>query len=575
MKKISIILLVIICIGCTAKDDFKVLSDYAKAEIFTPSLFTINENSIARPIPIDINNFSSVIDASQGVISRSWTIEEGSKYLMPTFERKDSLNLTPFIDPELGLTNGSETVHVLFQQPGETTVTLRNRFDRPVSFFGTDAVEQADGLWLLITQLTYDVYADLNTEATISNADDTQVLATLSSSQNPSSDDTSGFTNITIEAGESLTFTDVTTIGRPDERIWNFEGGTPETGTEEKQVVTFNRLGEYLVELTTLRDRRGTALDDAEQTKTLPAIITIIPSTKPYEIAGNAKAIDDEDVSAGTTIIQFNVNGEIDEVSDVEGDFVVNVQNVGFNQNFTVTSTRKSNDDSTAIELILDQPILNSDTVTLSYSGTGITSIDSRTLLPFSDVPVDPVNKNLLTNASNPSMENSIDNDRNVNTQGYFLFVGGGGNNLDNARNTDGSLQINRSTERASDGDASIKFDAEMPLGAGFLSMSNTIISNSAIPVGDYKLTFDVFIEDGSNFNAIFNVIQQGTPRTQLVSLNAPGTGEWFTIEREFSNGAILGGNIIFNFRNQDNPGITGRHVFYIDNLQVIALEPR
>ncbi len=575
MKKISIIsLLAIIIIGCTAQDDFKVLSDYAKAEIFTPSLFTINENSISRPIPIDINNFSSVIDASQGVVSRNWTIENGAKYLMPTFERKDSLNLEAFIDPELGLTNWRETVHVLFQEPGETTVTLRNTFDRPVSFFGTDAVEQSDGLWQLTTQLTYDVYADLNTEATVSNADDTQVLATLNSSQNPSSDNTNGFTTITIEAGESLTFTDVTTIGRPDERMWNFEGGTPETSTEEKQVVTYNRLGEYLVELTTLRDRRGTALTAAEQTKTIPAIITIIPSTKPYEIAGNAKAIDDADDDAGTNIIIFNVNGEIDAVSGVEGDFVVNVQNVGFDQNFTVTSARKSNDDTTAIELILDQPIFNSDTVTISYNGTGITSIDSRTLLPFADVPVDAVNKNLLTNASNPSMENPSDNDRQVNTQGYFLFVGGG-NNLDNARNSDGSLQINRSTERSSDGDASLKFDAEMPLAAGFLSMSNTIISNSAIPAGDYKLTFDVFIEDGSDFNAIFQVIQQGTPRTQLVNFNAPGTGEWFTIEREFSNGSTLGGNIIFNFRNQDNPGITGRNVFYIDNFQVIALEPR
>lgn len=576
MKKISIIFLIVtIFMGCTAKDDFKVLSDYAKPEIFTPSLFTITENSISRPIAININNFSSLIDASQGVISRSWTIEEGSKFLMPTFERKDSLNLDAFIDPELGLSNWRETVHVLFQQEGETTVTLKNTFNNPVSFFGMDAVEQGDGNWLLTTQLTYDVYADLNTEATISNTDDTMVLATLNSNQNPSGEDTSGFTNITIEAGESLTFTDVTTIGRPDERVWNFEGGTPEASTEEKQVVTFNRLGEYLVELTTLRDRRGTALTSAQQTKTIPAVITIIPSTKPYEIAGNASAIDDEDGNAGTTIIRFNVNGEIDAVSGVEDDFIVNVQNIGFNQNFTVTSARKSNDDSTAIELILDQPILNSDTVTLSYSGTGITSIDSRTLLPFSDIPVDAVNKNLLNNASNPSMESASSNDRQVNTQGYFLFVGGGGNNLDNARNPDGSLQINRSTERASDGNASIKFDAEMPLAAGFLSMSNTIISNSAIPAGDYKLTFDVFIEDGSDFNAIFNVIQQGTPRTQFVNLNAPGTGEWFTVERQFNAGATLGGNIIFNFRNQDNPGITGRQVFYIDNLQVIALEQR
>lgn len=576
MKKISIIVLAAaLFIGCTAKDDFKVLSDFSKPEIFTPSLFTMTETAISRPIPININNFSSLIDASQGVLSRNWTIQDGAKYLLPTFERKDSLNLDAFIDTEIGSSNWRETVHVLFQQEGESVVTLRNTFDSPVNFLGTEAVEQEDGTWQLTTQLTYDVYANLNTEATISNAEDTEILATLGAEDNPSSDDITGFTDITIEAGESLTFTDISTIGRPDERLWAFEGGTPATSTEEKQVVTFNRLGEYVVELTTLRDRRGTALNPAQQTKTIPAVITIIPSTKPYEIANNAQAIDDDDEIAGTNIISFNVNGEIEAVNGVEGDFVVNVQNVGFDQNFTVTLARKDNDDSTAIELILDQPILNSDTVTLSYSGTGITSIDSRTLLPFTDVPVNAVNKNLLTNASNPSMENPSNNERQVNTQGYFLFVGGGGNNLDNARNADGSLQINRSTERASDGNASIKFDAEMPLGAGFLSLSNTIISNSAVPAGDYKLTWDMYIEDGSDFDAIFNVIQQGTPRTQLVSINAPGTGQWFTVEREFSAGAVLGGNIIFNFRNQDNPGISGRQVFYIDNLKVIALEPR
>ncbi|GAA4238753.1 hypothetical protein GCM10022291_30450 [Postechiella marina] len=575
MKKYSLIILVLLAIVSCNIDDYDRLSEITKPELFTPSIYNLTETSINNAVPIAINSFSSVSDASQGVISRHWTIEEGSKYLLPTFTRKDSLNLEPFIDSDIGLSNWTEIVHVLFQKEGETTITLKNTFDKAVSFLGNDAVQNNDGLWELTTTLTYDVYAELNAEASVSNADNTEVLATLSSNQNPNKDNTNGFQTITIEAGSNLTFTDLSTIGRPSGRLWEFEGATPNSSEEEQQVVTFNRLGSYTVNLTTIRDKRGNSLHATEQTKTLPVIIEVIPSTQPYIISGEANAEIDGNDDAGTNIISFRVNGEIEPFNGGETDFTVNVVNTGFNQDFEVQSVNINNADPTIIELTLAQPILNSDTVTLSYNGTIIKSIDSRTLNTFSSISVNALNLNLMTNASNPSFENAVDNDRQVNAQGYNLFVGGGGNNLDNARNADNSLFLNRSTERSSDGNASLKFNAIMPMAPGFVSLSNTILSNSAIPAGDYKLTFDVFIEDGSNFNAIFSVIQQGTPRTQLAPLNAPATGEWFTVERNFSNAGTLGGNLIFNFRNQDNNGITGRQTFYIDNIQIIAIEAR
>ncbi|WP_271784146.1 hypothetical protein [Aquimarina algiphila] len=576
MKKYSLILLLFsILISCD-KDDAEILSDNTKPQLFTPSIFDLNETSIENAVPIAINNFSSISDVSQGVVSRTWLLQEGSRYLLPTFERQDSLNLAPFIDPDLGLTNGNEVVHVLFQKEGETTVNLKNRFNKPVSFLGNDAVQKGNGLWELSTTIMYDVYANLNAEASVSNEDETEVFGILTASQNPSEDNTSGFTTVNIEAGSSLIFSDLTTIGRPDGRMWEFDGGTPQTGEEEKQLVTYNKLGNYTANITSIRNKRGNSLNAQEQTKTIPLIINVIPSTQPYIISGNAMSLNDDDGIAGTNIISFRVNGEIEPFTGAESNFTVNVKNVGFDQNFTVNSAKISSGDATVIELTLSQPILNSDTVTLSYNGDSITSIDSRTLTTFTGIPVDALNLNLFSNASNPSFENAVDNDRNVNSQGYNLFVGAG-NNLDNARNADGSLFIDRSTEMSSDGNASLKFNAIMPFenGIGFLSLSNTILSNSAIPPGDYKLTFDVFIEDGSDFDAIFSVIQQGIPRTELAPFNAPGTGQWFTVERNFSNANTLDGNLIFNFRNQDNVGVVGRQVFYIDNLQIIDLEPR
>lgn len=576
MKKYILIISVLLATVSCEVDDYEKLSDFSKAELFTPSIYNLTETNIGNVVPISINDFSSISDASQGVISRTWTIEEGAHYLTSNFTRKDSLNLEPFIDTTLNLTNSDDIIHVLFQNQGETTVTLKNTFNKEVSFLGLNSVENENGLWDLTTTLTYDVYADLNTEATVSNTDETETYSTLTAAMTPSLDDTSGFDVITIEAGSSLTFTDATTIGRPSGRTWDFEGGTPDTSDEVKTVVAYNRLGDYTATLTSIRDKKGTNLNATKQTKVLPVIIKVIPSSQPFVISDNASALNDNNDTAGTNIISFSTNGEIETFSGAESDFTVNVVNGAFNETFTVTSAKISNSDATMIELTLDQPILNSDTVTLSYTGTSIKSIDSRTLEMFTDTPVQPLNLNMLTNASNPGFENASDNERHANAQGYTLFVGGG-NSLDGAKNDDGSLFIARSTDMASEGTASLKFNAVLPFetGVGFVSLSNTLLSNSAIPAGDYKLTFDVFIEDGSDYNAIFNVIQQGNPRTELVPFDAPGTGQWFTVVREFNNSSTLGGNLIFNFRDQDNSGITGRQVFYIDNIQVISLENR
>ena len=571
MKKYSILLLILFVIFGCQKDDGN-FTAFSKAQLFTPSLGQLNEITIADPIPIAINDFSSIADVSQGLKSRLWTIDNGVSYLKNTFTPEDSLNLASFIAGP-GRTSSAQNIFILFQETGLKDVKIKQIFNEEVSFLGQTTTQEGDG-WALETTLTYNVFGDLNAEASISNEDQSEVLGVLTASQNPNSSNTSGFQTITVEAGSILTFTDLTTIGNPDSRIWSFDGGSPEESEDGTVQVSYNRLGEFLVDITVTRDARGQALRAAEQTKTLPYIINVIPSTQPYVISGNGTAIDDGE-AIGTNNIQFRVNGELNSAAGTESDFVVNVVNGAFNNNITVNAAAISATDATIVELTLSQLIYNSDTVTISYSGTTITSVDMRTLDPFSDVVVDPFFRNVLQPASNPSFENAVDNDRNVNCQGYNLFVGGGGNDLANATNSDGVLQLNRSTERSSEGEASLKFDADMQLAAGFLSLSNTIISNSVIQAGNHKLTFDVFVEDGSQFDAIFNRIIGGDPVNDTILFNTPATGEWFTVERPFSNVEALSGNIIFNFRNNDNVGITGRQTFYIDNLQVLVVENR
>lgn len=576
MKKISLILLALITLyTCGPKDDFEPLSDLVVPEVFTPSLNQVTETSIANAIPIAINDFSSLSDISQGVVSRNWRIEEGARFLLSTFTRKDSLNLEAFIDPELNLGNWRETVHVLFQEEGETTVSLTNSFDQPVSYLGNDAVQGENGLYNLTTVFTYDVFADLNAEASVTDLATGETVL-LTADQDPDPADTSSFTTLTLEAGTSLQFEDLSTIGRSDGRVWDFVGGTPESSTEAVVDVLYNRPGQYTASITINRDKRGRQLFYAEHTKTLPVLVEVIPSTQPFVIASNGMAVDDNNPAVGTTILSFGVNGIIETVDNSASNFTVDIVNGAFTSSTSPSAVRVNSSNESVIELVLSEPIYNSDTVTISYNGTAITSIDQRTLEPFANQPVDNLFQNLLTDVSNPSMELSNTNERNVFAVGYNLFVGGG-NNIDNAKNPDGSLFIERSTEQASDGGASLKFNANIPFdnGIGFLSLSNTLISNSNVPAGTYNLTFDMYIEDGSDFEGIFQVIQQGDPRTQLVSINPPGTGQWFTVERPFTASSDLGGNAIFNFRNQDNPGLSGRQVFYLDNLKIIPIENR
>ncbi|ANW96610.1 hypothetical protein AXE80_10125 [Wenyingzhuangia fucanilytica] len=588
MKKYSLIILLSLMalVGCNV-DDYTEPANFSAPLVFTPSIFNINESSIANNIPISIDDFSSLSDISQGVVSRTWVIEDGANFLNSEFTRKDSVNLDRFIDNKLGTSSQTKLVHVLFQKAGETTVTLKNKFEKEVSFLGNDAVQGEDGLWELSTVFKYDVYQRLNAEASVKNEEDgTEVF--LTQSQHPSTDDTSNFTTITIEAGSNLTFKDLTTVGRPSDRVWDFDGGQPETSTEEEQVVTYNRIGEYTTNLTVSRAKLGNnTLRYSEQTKAIPVIIKVIPSTKPFTINGNAFAVNDGSSAPGTKQIAFRVNGILEPFTGVENDFSVNVVNGTFNQNFNVVSAQVSSTDETLIELELSEAVLNSDTIKLSYNGTGITAIDARVLNAFTDETVEPLIINYLTSNVNPGFENPATNDLWANADGYRLFIpagnnASGNNQIANATNPGGGLYLSRSTDRASEGSASMKFDAVLPFESGisFLGLSNVLFQNAEIPAGVYSFKFDLYYEPGTTMGGVFTRIFGSTPDIETMSFNAPGTGQWFTVEREINVGAGgITGNAVFNFRNggpgNENDGVTGRQTFYIDNFQVVAKENR
>lgn len=67
---------------------------------------------------------------------------------------------------------------------------------------------------------------------------------------------------VVVSEGETVTFTDMST-NNPTSWAWTFEGGTPETSTEENPVVTYAEAGTYTVTLAT-----GNIAGESEEVKT-------------------------------------------------------------------------------------------------------------------------------------------------------------------------------------------------------------------------------------------------------------------------------------------------------------------
>lgn len=64
-----------------------------------------------------------------------------------------------------------------------------------------------------------------------------------------------GSTTISVEAGEPVTFRDLST-GQPDSREWHFPGAVTETSTEQNPEVVYDRPGTYDVTLTVRKGMR-------------------------------------------------------------------------------------------------------------------------------------------------------------------------------------------------------------------------------------------------------------------------------------------------------------------------------
>jgi hypothetical protein len=230
MKKVKyLIVAAFLVIAAACSKDYVAPNSFSDAGWYTSGFRAVN-------LGVGINDFMSFSDVSQGLVSHSWTIQEGDQFLKGPITSRDTI-LEPFIIPGNAVESTDKTVHVYFTTPGTHKLTLKNVYAKPVTFFGLDTIKavQEGSQWVISKDFMVEVYEKL--------------VPALEIRQNgiliPQSLDT-----IYVKTGGSLNFLDVTTIGKPDTRNLSIAGKNYNTVDTK---VTFDKEGVFFAFFTVSR----------------------------------------------------------------------------------------------------------------------------------------------------------------------------------------------------------------------------------------------------------------------------------------------------------------------------------
>ncbi|WP_282135282.1 hypothetical protein [Seonamhaeicola maritimus] len=551
----------LILAGCSQNnEDYEVpYDDYSSFQTFTTGG---DFGTFDRAINVD--DYLSFHDVSQNVIDHKWTIPESAWFLNGDFTRNDSV-YDKFIIQTSSKVSEEKLINVLFKEPGLHEVKLFNIFKHEVE----NAVN-VNGKWVIDQVFNIDVFARTNPACKVYKYDysvdpDNPTLVevlSLTEAEMPSINDKSSWPTVSIEAGEELMFEDLSTTGTPTSRRFYLEGGKPEQSNQQQAVIKYNKLGNYTAWMESIRS--GAEVPSYTGSKLIPLNIEIIPSTKPFEIGGGVTMNTDG-------VISFAVTGEVETLVNEEGNFTVHVTNsaAGFDQNIPVASAKINEDDATVIELTLADPTFNTDEIEISFSGGNIASVDSRTLLDFGPKPVKiDLGNSILVN-SWASFETEDANWKRGLVKGYWV-----GNSNDDGSGGQAIPVFGRTTEMASEGDASMRFTFDfsknMKLQGSDFSKPN------GIPAGTYHISYKVYLPAGNTIKSFRNALLD--PFMNMVwDIENVERGKWVEISRVETIGSDIRSGTRFDLAidTAANPGVTGEQTMYFDDLKWIPLDPR
>lgn len=467
---------------------------------------------------IGINDFISFSDLSQGAVTHTWTIPEGAYFLEGPITRNDTV-LENFIIPNAGNETTDKTIHVLFTKSGLQPVRLHNTFHQKVVFFGRDTLEavQEGDLWVIDTTFMVDV---LDTIVP-------QILIRQDGVEVPVGPDT-----IYVEAGTSLEFIDVTTIGRPNTWEWRVAG---EASSDSAATILFKKLGVFEAVLNISRTGQNIPADYDRYV--VPNPIKVIPSSKPWVLLGDIHELEDE-------TIQLVFNGEFQPFVNQEDYFVVTVNG----EPFEIESVTIDPNDATILNIKLVEPIYRPDVITVTLlPGSDIRSTDFREPTPFTDVPVIMSDINIMDELG-ASFEDELGD--------TWIYLPPWGN----------KGVVEYTTEKATHGSKSAKLDLSTGSPIFFESKNDpfTLEANKT-----YIISYDVYIEPGSEITEWTVWFFPDWGDKFWFGGSSVEQGKWVTITRETTKDVERAGRNI-GFRLIGTSG-----VMYIDNFHIVEKEVR
>ena len=568
--KIKILTMLLLCsfvftIGCT-EDDVALSEDYIGVnDNFSSFKWYTSGSRTTYNVSekyINLNSYVAFYDISQNAIAHEWTIPASGKFLSKEFTESDSI-YTDFILPTESLISNDNLINVLFTEAGIKEVKLVDTFKDSV----TDAVRVQD-YWQVEKIFTIDVFANTNPACKVYKFDysvdpdnPTMVeVLNLTSAEMPSEEDQASWPTVSIEAGEELVYEDHSTEGRPTARKWFLDGGKPEVSGQEMATIKYNKLGDFTAYMQSSRSG-GDTIPSYSSTKLIPLNIKVLPSTKPFEITGNA--------TLENGVISFAVTGEAVEAINQKDFFTVHVTNeaAGFDQNIAIESVSINSSDATIINVALAEPTYNTDEIKISFSGGNIVSVDSRVLQDFDATTVKfSLGDNILS-SSWSSFEDSSTNWKSGFLTGFWV----GNSNDDNGSTVDPIFK--QSDEQAFEGNFSARY--KFDLSKNMTLQGSNFSKPNGVAEGTYKVSYMVYLEPGNTLKKFKSAIQSPF---QLIEwdLESLPRGEWIEISQVVTTGAVPSGKR-FDIKIDvgDNPGVSGEQIIYFDNISWIPLVPR
>jgi hypothetical protein len=492
----------------------------------------------SNTLQLNIYDYLSFLDLSQGYTEHSWTIEEGNNFLEGAINSRET-SFEKYIVNDGDTISEEKSAHVLFNKSGLQKVRLRNVFNDSVTFRGyngergeyTMSSVREGNSWVIDTTFVVKVF-----DTIIPQIEVRQFGAIV---------DYTSTDTIYVEAGDKVQFIDQTTIGEPTGRFWSIraKGGTQEvvaSSSAQEADIVFKKLGHFNARITA--NRTGQNVPGDSETYDLISPFKVIPSSQPFVIFGTIIEKEDE-------TIQVPFNGEFAPFLNKESFFKVTVNDIVFN----VASVTINPDDSTILDIVLEDKIYRPDVIKVSLlDGSGLESTDTRTPVAFSDEVVKMHDVNLI-----PSDISGLETG-----MGWSVWNAAHGT-------------PERSNEQAASGDYSMK----LTMTPGMAWTAAQAILPDAIALDGtktYTLRYDMYIDASTtvrpDVGGMFLITNWGWQFwMDYKDENLVPTAQWVTKEIDYKSGAAFT-KFYLRFSSQAN---NSNATVYYDNFYFVEKEVR